>query len=285
MTLFGSKSSVGEERKKNHDEGADEEALASDVVVPRSTSESYPARRRRSSLSALDVLKRKDATGALLASGSDGGGPHHGVSKLFPGVHSHWHLIDTGGSIGDLMNLKHFGSNRSLGDSMTSCIAESVPLETVHRCKKMMHACSNDSGSSHEPGIRSMTLMDVTDAGIDLGQHQQSSSKGNYDESLDQARHLQLHRRTLSVIERADRLSQLIQNRQSHYRRDITMAVIFPWRSTLIKWIGKKRRFIAYSRNLVGPSTQQRGIDQHFNLGNKPSRATCEAKVEIEISG
>ena len=39
-----------------------------------------------------------------------------------------------GGSIGDMMNLKIFGSSRSL-ISMTSSIAESVPLETVQRHK------------------------------------------------------------------------------------------------------------------------------------------------------
>ena len=39
-----------------------------------------------------------------------------------------------GGSIGDMMNLKIFGSSRSL-ISMTSSIADSVPLETVQRRK------------------------------------------------------------------------------------------------------------------------------------------------------
>ena len=39
-----------------------------------------------------------------------------------------------GGSIGDMMNLKIFGSSHSL-ISMTSSIAESVPLETVQRHK------------------------------------------------------------------------------------------------------------------------------------------------------
>ena len=112
--------------------------------------------RRRSSLSDLDVLKQKRhalrfSDGAHLTIGD------RKSDKLFPGYHSNSRLTECGGSIGDLMNLKHFGSNRSLV-SMTSSIADSVPLETVRQRKKTMaSSCESNDRCSDPPVASSVT--------------------------------------------------------------------------------------------------------------------------------
>ena len=166
--------------------------------------------RRRSSLSDLDVLKQKRhalrfSDGAHLTIGD------RKSDKLFPGYHSNSRLTECGGSIGDLMNLKHFGSNRSLV-SMTSSIADSVPLETVRQRKKTTaSSCESNDRCSDPPVASSVATAAITeDADVAILPD---------DVLVDDDVVAEFgHRRAMSIIDRAKRLSRHIQNCQT--RRD-----------------------------------------------------------------
>ena len=112
-TLFPSRSSIT--LRPQHPARSDSDAAdEGSTTAPSAALPAHSARRRRSSLSDVDALlqRQKRKTVVYLSVRRD----------------------NHGGSIGDMMNLKQYGSSRSLL-SMTSSIAELVPLETIQRRK------------------------------------------------------------------------------------------------------------------------------------------------------
>ena len=238
--------------------------------------------RRRSSLSDLDGLLRKEnqriaRTSDLLTIGEYGAADkRHGRlwSLLLDGppnssCESGGYPLSCGGakggSIGDMINLKLYGSNRSLV-SGTSSIAEAVPLETIQRKKatpsvvscsssnRVVVDCSSDDVFHHHHHqqrhpqddasaiSQNDTVMDGRDGSNDeLVDPPEALPYGedviiieeDEEGSDDVVRELVTTRhakqiRTPSITERAERLSQLIRKRQcrcSRYADDVAVKI------------------------------------------------------------
>lgn len=217
--------------------------------------------RRRSSLSDLDVLllrqKREKQTlsssglfpvdhkrsALLLAVGSIGSSATTGLEGA-SGGHA---LANRCSSIGDMINLKLYGSNRSIV-SMTSSIAESVPLETVHNTNNNSSSTGGATAiSKPPPTIDEDDDQDQSNAEAQLTVQEKQLASGRLfysddnkmddDNGGDDGEGLGPlstdavvtvgvpsppplpHQRTPSVTERAQRLSRLIQNRQCRCSR------------------------------------------------------------------
>lgn len=163
-----------------------------------------------------------------------------------------------GGSIGDMINLKLYGSNRSLV-SGTSSIAEAVPLETIQRKKTATVSTSSSRVVEFSDDVfgRSTSLAledadinqtDVTDGHVNnIGDYDplkdsfpdevliiEEEEDGQAQSSSDLSHQFRANRwniqmRTPSIMERAERLSKLIRNRQcrcSRYAQDIAVKII-----------------------------------------------------------
>lgn len=151
-----------------------------------------------------------------------------------------------GGSIGDMINLKLYGSNRSLV-SGTSSIAESVPLETVMRKKThaSVKSCTNSHDYSDDVFQSSHSHADSANATINYSDVTDGISNGGGDDDpltmaaddviiveererqdslfglieMTMKSHGHMPQRTPSITERAERLSLLIRSRQGRCQR------------------------------------------------------------------
>lgn len=226
---------------------ADDATDGGGAVGPAPSCSGRHQMRRRSSLSDLDVLKEKrselqrmtrgnerlsivgEDTGSrrharvypLLLDGSGGGHlqQQHSVTD-YPLSHSG----SRGGSIGDMINLKLYGSNRSLV-SMTSSIAEAVPLETVSCCGRRKATHTTSSSSIQRPEQPDLAEEEDPIVPIICPDDDVIIVEEEAEEAYDTFG-LDSKSRTLSIPERALRLSQLIQNRQcrcSRYEEEVAV--------------------------------------------------------------
>ena len=222
--------------------------------------------RRRSSLSDLDTLLKKESQrlshpSDLLTIGEYGPADRRqgrvwsllldDQRQCEPG--GSYPLSSTkGGSFGDMINLKLYGSNRSLV-SGTSSIAETVPLETIQRKKTVSVSLSASrvvnedacvTGNQEDVAIHPES--DMMSGRISLAKGDDDPLDLTYsddiiiveeDEMEDLARPLRQvndkskQTRTPSITERAERLSQLIRSRQGRAMRyvdevDITVGFV-----------------------------------------------------------
>ena len=254
----------------NVDEKEDEEET-NQLQLPTAQQQQHQQVRRRSSLSDLDVLllrqKREKQTlsssglfpvehkrsALLLAVGSIGGGGS--TAAGFEGGNGGHALANRCSSIGDMINLKLYGSNRSIV-SMTSSIAESVPLETVHNnnssnsggaatVSKPPPTIDEDEDQDQDQSIddfqsSTQTQLSVQEKQLAAGimflgsgnrmEVDDDDAEGLGPLSTDTVGTPTVshgvptppplpHQRTPSVTERAQRLSRLIQNRQCRCSR------------------------------------------------------------------
>lgn len=205
-------SSAGEDKALPVDQ-AEEEAV-DDVVAMRAASTRRTRLRRRSSLSDLDVLKTKNNLRFTVVgpeqepnASDDSSKPSHRVGSLFLGDYQHsfglvplsGNLGAQRGSIGDMINQKLYGSNRSLV-SGTSSIAEKVPLETVQTRRVVCQAyTAND---------------DTADDGVEESRDDEDEERRDSVANLMSETDEPCPRRTPSVKERTQRLSNIIRKQQ-----------------------------------------------------------------------
>lgn len=143
-----------------------------------------------------------------------------------------------GGSIGDMINQKLYGSNRSLV-SGTSSIAEVVPLETIQRQRMV---CAFELGRSNSTGPRWSGNDDTYEANdaaaaaadeTDEPAAEDADGDENYDDerrdsvgTLLSESDMVFARRTPSIKERTERLSLLIRKHQGRRRSVMVNAKV-----------------------------------------------------------
>lgn len=231
------------------------EEVAADVDSPLdegpSVSGARHQLRRRSSLSDLDALLNKDRRSEqqqqlhqqrlsrLCERLSTCDDNTKRLGRVYPllldgqphPTNDHYPLSH-GGSIGDMMNLKLYGSNRSLV-STTSSIAESVPLETIHR-RKTASTSTNSAGrhDSEDLVVSQLLLEDDDFVTAVVAAHRRNNDVVIFEEEEipSQSHHhvqpMKQQERTPSISERAMRLSLLIQKRQcrcSRYEEEVAV--------------------------------------------------------------
>ncbi len=272
LTLFPAKSSdavnqtdpIEEEEEQSEVVQLGKEDREEDVARPQDPAVAGPPVnrhqiRRRSSLSDLDTLKEKRSeqqrNSRLTERLSVLGETDRRNTRVFPllldGQAQH-SVTDyplslsgsRGGSIGDMINLKLYGSNRSLV-SMTSSIAESVPLETVSSSsRRKVTITSSSSSIQQQPPIdcivaeqeeaaggdqfTPMTMVVLPDDEVVIIEEPEEEDVMLPEEEIEA---LNCHHRNVyvkterspSITERALRLSQLIQKKHcrcSRYETD-----------------------------------------------------------------
>ena len=245
----------------------DYKAMIEDTDSPIHSKPSHQLR-RRSSLSDLDSFLRKERiirSSDLLTIGE-----YHGPSNKRGDRNGRvWSLLldgqqqqpllepwTRGGSIGDMINLKLYGSNRSLM-SGTSSIAETVPLETIQRKKTTPSVVSSTNSddvfrhqrlaSSAQEDMGPISHHDIMmDGRLSNGDYEDDPfyvgcGSGDVIEEEDEREELENDalcelrtgrrpRRTRppSITERTERLSILIRKRQrrcSRYAEDIAVKL------------------------------------------------------------
>lgn len=218
--------------REDGDEGRDEESEELSSSMPASSSRQQL--RRRSSLSDLDALLLKDKLGKTrvserLSMVNEDGGNNKRQARVFsllldgqaqPTDYPLSLSGSRGGSIGDMINLKLYGSSRSLV-SMTSSIAESVPLETVGKRKATVTTSSSATTEDQvQPGPPHQQQQPLDDDVIII------EEEGDEDVEELVAGRMPKPTRAPSISERAMRLSLLIQKRQcrcSRYEEEVAV--------------------------------------------------------------
>lgn len=233
----------------------DYKAMIEDTDSPIHSKPSHQLR-RRSSLSDLDSLLKKDRiirSTDLLTIGEYGTSNKRGDrqgrvwSLLLDGQQQPLEPWARGGSIGDMINLKLYGSNRSLM-SGTSSIAEAVPLETILRKKTTPSVVSSSNSddvfrqqriaSSAQEDTIPVSHYDMMDGHVSNGDceedpfgvscaddiiEEEDERDELRDDDLCELRNLGYPKQTRSpsIVERTERLSILIRKRQCRCRRHV----------------------------------------------------------------
>lgn len=264
------KTSVSEAQQTEEEDdvalpSVDYKAMVEDTDSPAHSKPNHQLR-RRSSLSDLDSLLKKERiirSSDLLTIGEHGPSGKRGDrngrvwSLLLDGQQQQpLEPCTRGGSIGDMINLKLYGSNRSLM-SGTSSIAEAVPLETILRKKttpsvvsssnsddvfrhqRLASSAQEDTGPiSHSDSVMDgrMSNGDYEDDPFCVGCGDDVIVEEDEREELEndglcELRASRRPRRTRppSITERTERLSILIRKRQrrcSRHAEDIAVKKI-----------------------------------------------------------
>lgn len=210
---------------------------------------SYNSARRSSSLSDLQVVKDKRNSQLRSAPANNNNKVAHlqinqsannrsSLSRSFCKLndyddecHLSLSLAKKGGSFGDMMNLKQYGSNRSLA-SMTSSIADVVPLETVQRKKNILPTQQQAIliESVDPPASPSADDQDQVFASSAISviiEHDFLCQSDDNSSPLRAALNRKGRAHQLSVSDRAKRLSLLIQESQYRCSRHQDNAVNF----------------------------------------------------------